>query len=126
VREPWRRARHGRTRRHGGPFTWYFPTPSHTPPRPPPPLPAALTLRVPKRAVPADMVPKLRYYSASMHDAAFKLPVFAESKLASVRPAAAAVAKPLLAIETPVGLAGLLAVPALALAAGYLLAAKKL
>lgn len=81
---------------------------------------------MPKRPVPADMAPKLRYYSATMHDAAFKLPVFAESKLASVRPAsAAAAAKPLLSVETPAGLVGLLVVPALALAAGYL-AAKKL
>lgn len=83
---------------------------------------AALTLRKPKRAVPADMVPKLRYYTTEMHDAAFKLPVFADAKLAHVRPAAA---KPLLTVEGPLGLAGLIAVPALALAAGFF-AAKKL
>ena len=47
---------------------------------------AALTLRKPKRAVPAAMAAQLRYYSHDMHAAAFKLPVMADSKLGSVRP----------------------------------------
>jgi hypothetical protein len=32
------------------------------------------------------MKSKLRYYSEAMHESAFKLPVFADAKLADVRP----------------------------------------
>ena len=46
---------------------------------------AALALRNP-RSVPAAMQEKLRYYSSSIHRAAFVLPRFAEARLASVRP----------------------------------------
>jgi hypothetical protein len=47
---------------------------------------AALSLREPKRPVPADMASVLRYYTASMHRASFKLPQFAEAGLSKVRP----------------------------------------
>jgi spermidine synthase len=48
--------------------------------------PDALSLREPKRPVPADMASVLRYYTASMHRASFKLPQFAEAGLSKVRP----------------------------------------
>jgi spermidine synthase len=56
----------------------------------PRPLCAAVYARTPKRAVPEAMAAKLRYYSASMHAAAFALPRFAEDRLLKVRPPATA------------------------------------
>jgi len=78
-------------------------------------------VRKPKRAVPADMKPKLRYYSESMHEAAFKLPVFADAKLADVRPPT----KASLVELTPLTLTALVAVVAAA-TAGVLTLVKRL
>lgn len=89
----------------------------------PPYLPSSLptaAVRTAKRAVPADMKSKLRYYSAEMHQAAFKLPVFADAKLASVRPA---VKKALLEL-TPFTLTALVAAVAGATVAMQALAKK--
>ena len=46
---------------------------------------AGTDFRCPNRPIPEDMLLSLRYYSASVHKAAFKLPVFAESVIAPVR-----------------------------------------
>jgi spermidine synthase len=53
------------------------------------------SLRRAKRSIPADMVPKLRYYTEEIHKASFTLPKFAEDKLESVRQKSAPICTPL-------------------------------
>jgi hypothetical protein len=47
---------------------------------------SAFYARKARRAVPADMAEKLRYYSHAMHKAAFLLPAHFEAQLSSMRP----------------------------------------
>ncbi len=85
---------------------------------------AASDVRVPKRAVPADMAAKLRYYSSAIHGAAFVLPAFMAAKLADTRAAqtsakAAAAAAPAAAASSGVDVRVAAVVAVAAAAAAY-------